>query len=355
VDAATLGWGGAGLVLLVGGAEALVRGASRLAAAFGLSRLVIGLTVVAAGTSSPEMAVSVGAVLGGQADLALGNVVGSNIFNVLFILGVCALITPLHVAAQLVQLDVPVMIGVSLLVLVMGSDGAIGPMDGLFLLAGLIAYVWYSIVEGRRASNRPDEVEAGPRGAAAVAAQVAWVALGLLLLIVGARWLVASAVAIARAFEVSELVIGLTVVAAGTSLPEVATSVVASLRGERDIAVGNVVGSNIFNILGILGISALVGGGLPVNPAIQSFDGPVMVAVALACLPILFTGHVISRGEGAVFVGYYVAYTAYLIFAAARHDALPAFSAAMVTFVLPLTIITLVVLAVRAGRRSAPG
>ena len=338
----------AGLVFLVAGAEALVRGASRLAALFGLSRLVIGLTIVAAGTSSPELAVSMGAALSGQADIAVGNVVGSNIFNVLFILGICALILPLRVSSQLVRTDVPVMIGVSLLVLVLCADGRIGRFDGVLLLAGMIAYFWYSIVEGRRTAA--DEPAAAGEGGG-IAPQILWIALGLALLVLGARWLVEGAVSMARLMGVSELVVGLTIVAAGTSLPEVATSVVASLRGERDIAVGNVVGSNIFNILGILGLSALVSSdGLAVAPSLASFDTPVMVAVALACLPIFFTGHLISRAEGGLFLGYYVAYTLYLVLAAAQHDALPLYSAVMMAFTVPLTIVTLVVVAVRAGR-----
>ncbi len=344
----------AGLVLLVAGAEALVRGASRLAAQLGISPLVIGLTVVAAGTSSPELAVSLGAALSGQGDIAVGNVVGSNIFNILFILGLCALITPLRVASQLVQLDVPVMIGVSLLVLVLGRDGTIGQLDGVWLTAGLVGYTAWSIAFGRPAAA-PD-VAAAPvtRGGRAVLRNIVLVLAGLALLVLGARWLVTGAVALARTLGVSELIIGLTVVAAGTSLPEVATSVIASLRGERDMAVGNVVGSNLFNLLGILGLTALVTGGLPVAPAAQTFDLPVMLVVAFACLPIFFTGHYIDRFEGALFLGYYVAYTAYLIFAAAQHDALPAFSAAMGGFVVPLTIVTLLVLVLRAARPSAP-
>ncbi|MFN8643164.1 MAG: calcium/sodium antiporter [Candidatus Binatia bacterium] len=336
-----------GLVLLVAGAEALVRGASRLAALFGISRLVIGLTIVAAGTSSPELAVSVGAALTGQSDIAVGNVVGSNIFNVLFILGLCALVAPLRVSSQLVRTDVPVMIGTSLLLLALGADGRLSPIDGLFLLAGMVAYFWYSVAEGRR-----EQAAAGDGGepTGGLVPQLLWVAAGLALLVLGARWLVEGAVAMARLMGVSELVVGLTIVAAGTSLPEVATSVVASVRGQRDIAVGNVVGSNIFNILGILGASALVAGGLPVAPSLQGFDIPVMVAVALACLPIFFTGHVINRSEGALFLGYYVGYTLYVILAAARHDALAPFSGAMMTFVVPLTIVTLVIVAVRAAR-----
>ncbi len=181
-------------------------------------------------------------------------------------------------------------------------------------------------------------------------------AVGLGLLVLGSRWLVGGAVDLAGALGVSDLIVGLTIVAAGTSLPEVATSVVASLRGERDIAVGNVVGSNIFNILAVLGLSSLVSpDGIAVAPSMTTFDIPVAIVVAVACLPILFTGHLIARWEGGVFLGYYVAYTLYLILNAAEHDALPAYSTVMLIFVLPLTALTIGVLAVREvhGRRGA--
>jgi cation:H+ antiporter len=184
---------------------------------------------------------------------------------------------------------------------------------------------------------------------AQIALQLGYVVGGLVVLVIGARWLVDAAVSIAGALGVSDVVIGLTIVAAGTSLPEVVTSIIATLRKERDIAIGNVVGSNIFNILGILGISALVTpGGLEVAPSIVNFDLPVMIAVALACLPIFFTGFSIARWEGGLFLGYYVAYTAYLVLAATQHDALPAFSNAMLLAVLPLTAVTLVVLGAKA-------
>jgi cation:H+ antiporter len=184
--------------------------------------------------------------------------------------------------------------------------------------------------------------------------QVGFVAAGLALLVLGSRWLVDGAVELAAALGVSELVVGLTIVAAGTSLPEVATSIVATLRGERDIAVGNVVGSNLYNILAILGLSGLLApDGIPVAPALVRFDLPVAIAVAVACLPIFFTGHLIARWEGALFLGYYVAYVLYLVLDATDHDALPAYSLAMLAFVLPLTAVTLAVVAVRARTPSA--
>ncbi len=323
-----------GLILLVAGAELLVRGASRLAARFGISALVIGLTVVAFGTSAPELAVSIKAGLAGQADIALGNVVGSNIFNVLFILGVAALIVPLVVSQQLVRIEVPLVIGVSVLLLVMALDGNISGFDGMLLFAGIVAYTVFTVRQSRKESAAVRVEYAQEFGD-------------------GAHWLVEGAVAFARMFGVSELIIGLTIVAAGTSLPELATSVVAALRGERDIAVGNVIGSSLFNILAIVGIASMITpGGLAVAPTLIRFDIPVMIAVALACLPIFASGHLIARWEGALFLGYYAVYVLYLILAATQHAALPAFSAATLGLVLPLTAVTLIVLLVRHRVRA---
>ncbi|HMQ29391.1 MAG TPA: calcium/sodium antiporter [Chloroflexaceae bacterium] len=404
---------GVGLGLLVAGGELLVRGASSVATAFGISPLVIGLTVVAFGTSSPELAVSIQAGLAGNPDIAMGNVVGSNIFNVLFILGACALILPLLVSRQLVRREVPIMIGVSFLLLLLALDGRVGPLDGALLFAGIVGYTAWSIVESRRetaaqagaegvtvdtlAAKRPawlggavaalalagagyalgwlDAVAAGLIAAGAllfiggslfgkggatrggdIAHQVGLIFAGLGTLVLGAGWLIDSATTIARAFGVSDLIIGLTIVAAGTSLPEVATSIIATLRKERDIAIGNVVGSNIFNLLGILGLAALVTpGGLNVNPLMLSFDLPIMIAVAAACLPIFFTGFTIARWEGVLFLGSYVAYTAFLVLVATRNPALETFTNAML-LVLPLIAATLVWTGVQALRRQrGPG
>ena len=342
-----------GLGLLTGGAELLVRGASRLAAAWGISPLVIGLTVVAFGTSAPEMAVSVQATLAGQASIALGNVVGSNIFNVLLILGISAIIAPLAVSAQLVRLDVPLMIVASFVVWAMAIDGRIGLVESGLLTASLVVYTTFLIRASRAqsaaAAASPDPMEPDTTPPRPLR-DAGLVVLGLVLLVLGSRWLVEGAIVMARGIGVSELVIGLTVIAAGTSLPELATSILATLRGQRDIAVGNVVGSNLFNILGILGLAGLTGGGIDIAPAALSFDIPVMTAVAVACLPIFFSGRAISRWEGGLFVAYYLAYTVYLVLAATQHDALPVFSRVMLVFVLPLTVVTLVLLTVRKDR-----
>lgn len=343
-----------GLVLLVAGAEALVRGASRLAAAFGISPLVIGLTVVAFGTSSPEMAVSVMSAYSGQADLAVGNVVGSNIFNVLFILGLSAAIAPLIVSRQLIRLDVPIMIGISVLLFLLVLDGNINRLDGVLLFGGIIAYTVFQIVQARRekrANAESEEAIEKPHTPLQWLTNIGFVVGGLVLLVLGSNWLVDGAVFIAQSLGVSELVIGLTIVAAGTSLPEVATSVIASIRGQRDIAVGNVVGSNIFNILCVLGLASLVSPeSINVAASALRFDIPVMIVVALACLPIFFTGRVIARWEGFVFLAYYVVYTVYLILAATQNTALTTLNAALIWFVLPITVLTLLVMTVGSLR-----
>jgi cation:H+ antiporter len=338
----------AGLALLILGAEWLVRGASRLAAKIGISPLVIGLTVVAFGTSSPELAINVQSSLAGQADIAVGNVVGSNIFNILVIIGLSAVITPLVVHQQLIRLDVPLMIGLAFITYLFALDGLISTVEGFILFGGLVAYIVFLIWQSRKENEEikheyAQKYERKPNGGwKPWTINIGLLVLGLALLVVGAGWLVDSAVEIARWAGLSELVIGLTIVAAGTSLPEVATSIAAALKGERDIAVGNAVGSNIFNLLSVLGLSAIiVPVGIPVSQAALGFDIPVMLAVLLATLPIFFTGNRIDRWEGWLFLFYYAAYTAYLMLESVQHDALQLFNTTMLGFILPLTLLTL--------------
>ncbi len=351
----------AGLVALVIGAELLVRGASKLALSFGISPLVVGLTIVAFGTSAPELAVSVGAVLDGRTDIAIGNVVGSNIFNVLFILGLSALIVPLVVNVQLIRQEVPIMVGASVLLLALGLDGSLNWIDGALLFGLMVAYTVFLVVQSRRETKAAQdeyaqELQPVVQGAwdSKLPAQLALIAAGLVALVLGSEWLVTASVSFAKALGVSDLVIGLTIVAAGTSMPEVATSITAAIKGERDIAVGNVVGSNTFNILGCLGISGLVSGetGLAMSQALMNFDIWVMLAVALACLPVFLTGREIARWEGGVFIVYYAAYVTYLILAAQQHALLGTFSAAMMSFVVPITVISLIVAVIRKPQSS---
>lgn len=343
-----------GLALLIAGAEGLVRGSARLAAALGLPPLIIGLTVVAFGTSSPEIVVSIQAAFSNRADIALGNVVGSNIFNVLFILGLSAMVAPLVVSEQLVRNDVPIMIGASSLVMLFGLDGALNRIEGAVLLVLLVLYIVFLIRISRRDNAASPAVKApGPANRSNPVADVLFILVGLVLLVFGSRFLINGAAALARILGLSELVIGLTIVAAGTSLPEAATSVVASFKRERDIAVGNIVGSNIFNLLGVLGTASLLAPrSISVPAAALTFDLPVMVAVAMACLPIFFAGLRIPRWIGGLFVAYYAAYVTFLVLDATSHEALPIFTGIMLSFVVPLTVVTLSILLIRSRHAS---
>ncbi len=333
--------------MLTFGADFFVKGASKLAIKFGISPLVVGLTIVAAGTSAPELTVSVMSSLKGQADLAIGNVVGSNIFNVLFILGISALITPLTVSRQLIRIDVPIMILVSVLLLLFSLNGFLSFWECLAFMVGFCVYTVWIIRESRKESSKKsstegDEFEAeyGVKPEDTLPKSLVFLALGLVGLVVGSKFFVDGAIEIARIWGLSEVVIGLTIVAAGTSMPEVATSVVAAIRGEKDIAVGNVVGSNIFNILAVLGMSGIVNlKGLPVAESFTNFDTPFMVAVAFACLPIFFTKFVVERWEGFLFLFYYSCYTLFLVFKATQHDLLQPFSEAFYFFILPLSVL----------------
>ncbi len=372
MDALDIGRIVAGLVLLVLGGEFLVRGASALAGRFGISSLVIGLTVVSAATSAPEFAVSVGAVLRDEPGLAVGNAVGSNIINVLLILGLSALVVPLAVKRRLIRFDLPLMVVLSVLLLLVSLDGRISAVDGLILFFGVVVHTIMSVVISRRdaktavnareGTGEPATVDpAGEEGAAlgaSVSRSLFFVLLGVALLVAGATLLVEGAVNIATTLGVSSLVVGLTVVAVGTSLPELATSIIAVRRGERDLAVGNVVGSNIINIGVVLGLTALISlEGIPVSGAAVAFDIPVMLAAAVALLPIAFTGFAVARWEGGLFVVLYAAYTGYLVLAATAHDALEGFTVAMAWFVLPLIALTLISftayeIGLRKGRRD---
>ena len=353
----------AGLALLAIGGEALVRGASRLALLSGMPPLVVGLTVVAFGTSAPELAVSLRAALAGSSDLAVANVVGSNIFNVLGVLGVCALVAPLAVARGVIRRDAPLVVVASLILYAMATNGLVSRLEGTVLFAALVAYLSLALLQSRGSAVPvpvPEPLppvrsasEAPPVGGMSVWSAIGATVAGIAALVLGARWMVDGAVAIATSLGISETIIGLTIVAAGTSLPEVAASVVATIRGARDIAVGNVVGSNLFNILAILGLTSIVApGGLPVSHAMLALDVPVMIAVAVVMVPIGLSGGRVSRAEGLLLVCGYVAYTAYLVLRASAHPSLPIFVTAMSSVVLPLTAVAVVVPLLLDARRA---
>jgi cation:H+ antiporter len=351
-----------GLVFLAAGGEFLVRGASGLAAALRVSPLVIGLTVVAFGTSAPELAVTTVSSLRGVSDLAVGNVVGSNICNVLLILGLSALIAPLVVSSRLIRLDVPLMVAASVVTYVMALDGAFSRWEGLLLFGSLVVYLVWTVRASRRESRAVKEEfheeYAAPeeRASGRMLLNVGLVIAGLVMLGLGSEALVRGAVRIATMLGVSQLVIGLTIVALGTSLPEAAASIVATMRGEREIAVGNVVGSNFFNLLCVLGLATVVSpSGIGVSQTALRVDLPIMVAVAAACLPVFFTGRRISRWNGAVLFGYYLAYLTDLVLRALGVPLARNFQVIMLFFVIPLTVISLTIGVVRSLRAPAQG
>ncbi|MGC8763724.1 MAG: calcium/sodium antiporter [Acidobacteriota bacterium] len=303
-------WTAAGVLLLFLGGEGLIRGSSGLALRLGISPLVVGLTVVAFGTSSPELAVSLRAAWAGQGDIAAGNVVGSNIANIGLILGLAALLKPVRAAARAVRADAPLQAAAGLLLAAVLLDGRVSRGEGLVLLSGIVAYTASALAFARR--EGPEVVREyheglpASRGSLWVLGPLAAGGLGLLLL--GARFFLAGSVELARRAGVSEAVLGLTLVAVGTSLPELVTSVLAALRGEPDIALGNVLGSNLFNILGILGAAAAAA---PLEvPGIGPGDLLAVAGFGLLVVPVVFTGRSVSRAEGAGLLLLYLAYLA---------------------------------------------
>ncbi len=305
-----LGLVGLGLVLLAAGAEALVRGAAGLARQAGVTPAVIGLTVVAIGTSLPELVVSAMAAVQHQPDLAVGNVVGSNIFNIAVVLGLTALVRPVGVHETAVRLEWPAMAAASAVLVLFARDGEIGRGEGLLMVLGLVLFLRYLIRVSRVEAAQTAPAPAS--GASSWGASLILVGLGLGLLLVGARALVSGAVGLARVAGVSERVIGLTVVAAGTSIPELATSIVAGLRGRSDLALANALGSNLFNAVGILGLVALLHP-TPVSADLGRFDMFWMMTLTVILFPMLRSGRRVSRLEGGVLVGVYLVYLALLL------------------------------------------
>lgn len=297
------------LVLLFVGAEGLVRGSAALALRAGLSPLVVGLTIVAFGTSSPELVVSVQAGLAQQGDIAVGNVVGSNIFNIAVILGITALLCPIPVHRQIIKVDAPIALGVALMLVFLLMDDALGPAEGGLLFVGIVAYTGMNVVLARRQgpANAPDSGDlVGPARSRHWAVDIMFIVGGLAVLVLGSRLLVEHSVSLAEDMGISEAVIGLTIVAAGTSMPEMATSLVAAVRKQPDIAIGNVVGSNVFNVLGILGVASLLS---PLNaPGISTFDYLAMIIVTVLLIPLLYTGRLLHRLEGVALLVVYGVY-----------------------------------------------
>jgi len=308
-----------GLAALIGGAEVVVKYGSNLARRLRISPMIIGLTVVSIGTSAPELAVGIDGMVRGAPSLVLGNIAGSNIANVLLILGIAAVLKPIAVRGDSLRLDLPVMVGVSLLAWLLVADGTVTTIEGTVLLAVAAGYLWRLVATARSRTTTDqlvvEEEDHSPnRGTGWLVLDLALVAVGIAVIVLGADWLVTGAVGLAEHFGVSEAIIGLTVGAIGTSAPELATTVMGTLRGQQDLALGTILGSNIMNLSLILGGSLLFGpASVGVDPHITTIDLPVMTAVALACIPVFLTGRRISRLEGVLYLVAYVAYLGLLL------------------------------------------
>ncbi|MFI8397203.1 MULTISPECIES: calcium/sodium antiporter [unclassified Pseudomonas] len=340
-----------GLCLLIIGAELMVRAAVRLAERLHVRPLIIGLTIVALGSSAPQMTVSLQAALTDNPDIAVGSVVGSGIFNILVTLGLSALIIPLRVSRQLVRLDIPLMIGASLLVFILAWNKDLGRFDGILLLGALALYLGLLLRQSRHSTR--------PHGTRPQETRQSWlisvlmILAGLAMLVFAGRLLLGAAVAVATDLGLSERVIGLTVVAVGTSLPELATSLIAALRGQRDIAVGNVIGANLFNLLGVLGLTALLAPApLSVSPNALDFDLPVMLAVAALCLPVFYSGYRVTRAEGLLLLGLYLVYGLHVVSFTTGMPLAGKLERLMLFYVLPALLTFLLFTSIRAWRRQ---
>lgn len=336
----------AGILLLFGGGELFVSGSVALSLLLGIPQIVIGLTVVSMGTSAPELFVSLlSTIQGGSAGdaIAVSNIVGSNIFNVLIVLGASAAVMPLRVKSRLVRRDVPLLLGVSMATWGMASGGRLTWVAGLALITGTVINLLWEIRSAKEESPEASD-DMDTDGAAPAPVAAAKLAAGLGLLVLGSQVLVKGAIAAAQGLGVSETVIGLTIVAAGTSMPELVTSLVAAYRGKADLAIGNVVGSNLLNQLVILGLCALVSGerGLGVDPVMLARDFPIMVATTLACLPIFWTGGVITRLEGWLLIALYVVYVIEQILSSTASTASDEFRLIALVAILPAVLIFLV-------------
>lgn len=353
-----------GLVGLLVAGHIVVEGSSRLGRLFGLPETVVGLTIVAAGTSAPELAVVLQSVVADDTDLAVGSIIGSNIANVLLVLGLAACFGTIRVTNRVVSVDIPIMIGASAALLTLTLDGNLDRIDGVVLFAALVVFVTWTLRSNHDPGRGAAESAASTDGstvsgtdgsfATAIASSAGRLIVGIVGLAVAARFVVSGAERIAVELGVPELIVGLTVVALGTSAPEIVTTVIAAVQGRRELAVGNAVGSNIFNILLVLGLSTAVApGGIAVDRDAVQLDLPIMVAAAIACLPMVLWDRKFDRWEGIVFVAYYVAYLAFLALDATGSPLSQPFSIVMVGFVAPLTVITVIVVVLRQREASA--
>jgi cation:H+ antiporter len=341
-----------GLIALIGGAELFLKAVDHFGLKWGISPLIMGLTVVAFATGAPELAISIKAAASGSADLVLGNIIGSNIANILLILGITAIITPINITKRVIRVDVPIVIGMSAVVYLLAMDGALTTLDGSILLSGLVGYsiFTYFQIKKSREEEAPEEIfeyEKSPdelaKGTYFYVKNIGLLLMGLLLIVAGSNWMVDSAVTIATLLGMSELVIGLTIVSIGTSLPEVATSLSAARKGKADIAVANVLGSNLYNVLLTLGLTLIIAPNvLDVSMAAINFDIPFMLAVSIACIPIFVAGFNLTRTDGSIFLLYYFTYLSYLVLDAIQASIVPTIEGVMLFAVVPLTILYMI-------------
>ncbi|UZJ62900.1 calcium/sodium antiporter [Pseudomonas sp. KU26590] len=336
------------------GAQVSVRAAVALAALLKTRPLFLGLTVVALGSSAPQLAVGLQAAFTDSTDIAVGSVIGSNIFNVLVTLGLSALIIPLRVARQLVRVDLPLMIAATALVAALAWNGELSGLDGVVLLLGMAAYLFVVVRQFAHGARHVPRTDLEPRRRLwPLLGRLALMACGLALLTLGSHLLVSAAVSVALDLGLSERVIGLTVIAVATSLPALMTSLVAALRGERDIAVGNIIGSNLFNLLGVLGITALISTGpLSISPNALDFDLPVMLGVAALCVPLFYSGYRITRLEGLLLLGLYAVYGLHIVSFTTGMPLAERLERLMIHYALPVIALCVVVGTVRAWRRQ---
>lgn len=337
---------------MIAGAELFLKAVDHFGLKWGISPLIMGLTVVAFATGAPELAISVKAAFSGSADLVLGNIIGSNIANILLILGITAVISPLNITRRVVRIDVPIVIVASAAVYFMALDGGLTTLDGVILLAGFVAYSYFTFVQIKKNTGdgnvdevfqyemSPEELE---RDSIFYVKNVGLLLVGLTLIVLGSNWMVDSAVTIARIFGLSELVIGLTIVSIGTSLPEVATSLSAARKGKADIAVANVMGSNLYNMLLTLGLTLVIAPSiLAVSEDAITLDLPFMVAVSIACIPIFIAGFNLTRMDGSIFLIYYTTYLTYLVLDALGSPIVEAMQTIMMFAVIPATILYMI-------------
>lgn len=341
-----------GLIALIAGAELFLKAVDHFGLKWGVSPLIMGLTVVAFATGAPELAISIKAAASGSADLVLGNIIGSNIANILLILGITSLIATLNITLRVIRIDVPIVIGVSAVLFFLAWDGKLTTLDGVILLGGFIAYsifTYFQIRKGRDEDNVEEvfqyekSVDELAQGAFFYIKNGGFLLVGLALIVLGSNWMVDSAVEIATLLGISELVIGLTIVSIGTSLPEVATSLASARKGNADIAVANVLGSNLYNVLLTLGLTLIIAPNvLTVSADAINLDLPFMVAVSIVCIPIFIAGFNLTRMDGAIFLFYYTSYLTYLVMKSLASPGVDFIEQGMAMVVVPLTVIYMI-------------